>query len=357
MTFRKRRLRALALPVGTVRLMMEIAESKGRQQFYTKQNSPLLRALRAAAFVRSIESSNRIDGVTVAPERLPPLAAGRDRPRNRWEEEIRGYARALNLIYTEPRNPQVTPDFLRRLHWITLEGAADAGQWKLEENEIFDVRGVEQRSLILRTVSVLETPAAMEELCKSYRAELNGQEVHSLLAMAALVLDFLYIHPFREGNGRMSRLLALLALYQHGFEVGRFISLERLFEASRDDYCEALQRSYEGWHEGTHDPMPWLEYFFSVLQRGYQEFEQRAGETTSPRGQKTPLVEIAIDSFPCEFTLSELERTCPGVSRETVRRVVRQLRKNGSLVCQRHGSAVTWRKAGDLLLAVKRSGR
>lgn len=357
MTFRNVWLQELRLPAGTVRLMMEIAESKGRQQFYTKQKSQLLRALRAAAFVRSIESSNRIDGVTVAAERLPLLAAGRDKLRNRSEEEIRGYARALNLVYSESLNPQVTPDFLRGLHQIALEGAADAGQWKLEENEIFDVRGVERASLSFRTVSVAETPGAMEEVCTSYRAEVNAQEVDSLLAVAALVLDFLRIHPFREGNGRMSRLLALLALYQHGFEVVRFISLERLFEASHDDYCEALRRSSEEWHDGKHDLIPWLKYFLSVLRRGYQEFEQRAGDATSPRGQKTPLVEIAIDGFPCEFTLSELERTCPGVSRQTVRQVVRQLRNNGSLVYQRHGSAVTWRKAGDLLLAVKRSGR
>lgn len=355
MTFRNGRLRELRLPAGTVRLMIEIAESKSLPQLYEKQNSQLLRALRAAAVLRSIESSNRADGITVEPHRLPVLASGNVKPRNRSEEEIRGYARALNLVYAEAPISEVTPDFVRRLHEVALEGAGDAGQWKLEENDIFDVCKVEPRSLGHQAVSVAETAAAMEELCILYGTESKGQEVHPLLAAAAFVFDFLCIHPFREGNGRISRLLVLLTLYQQGFEVGRYISLERMFEASRDDYDEALRRSAKGWHEGNHDLIPWLNYFFGVLRHGYLEFEQRASELTSPRGQKIPLVEAAIDSLPDEFTFSELERTCPGVSHITLGRVVRQLRKNGSLVCRRHGSAVTWQKAGNLLLGVKRS--
>jgi Fic family protein len=356
MTFRRGRLQELGLPAGTVRPLIEIAESKGRQQFYEKQNLHLSRVLRAAAFLRSIESSNRFDGVTVAPDRLPVLAAGRVRPRNRPEEEIRGYARALNLVYAEAPSSQLTPHFVRRLHEVTMEGAEDAGQWRLEESDIFDGCGVQPRSFSHRAVCVTEIEAAMEELCMLYTAELKGREVHSLLAVAAFVLDFLCIHPFREGNGRISRLLVLLTLCQQGFEVGRYISLERFYEASRDDYCEALQRSSERWHEGKHDPIPWLNYFFSVLRSSYLEFEQRTSQPTSPRGNKIPLVEAAIDSLPREFVPSELERTCPGVSRSTVWRVVRRLRKKGSLLCRHHGGTVTWEKAGDLLLPVKRIG-
>lgn len=357
MTFRNGRLRELRLPARTVRLLLEVAESKGLPQLYEKQNSQLLRALRAAALIRSIESSNRVDGITVAPDRLPVLASGHTKPLNRSEEEIQGYARALDLVYTEAPISEVTPEFVRRLHEVSVEGAGDAGQWKLEENEIFDVPSIEARSVGHQAVSVTEIAAAMEELCLLYKAELKGQEVHPLLAVAAFVFDFLCIHPFREGNGRISRLLVLLTLYQQGFEVGRYISLERLFEVSRDNYIEALQRSAEGWHEGKHDLIPWLNYFFSVFRRAYLEFGQRASEPASPRGQKIPLVEVAIDSLPYEFTFSELERACPGVSRETIGRVVRQLRKNGSLLCRRHGSAVTWQKADDLLLGVKKSER
>jgi hypothetical protein len=131
------------------------------------------------------------------------------------------------------------------------------------------------------------------------------------VGVAALVFDFLCIHPFRDGNGRISRLLTLLGLYQFGYEVGRLISLERLVEESRDDYDDALRKSSEGWQEGKHDLIPWLNYFLSVLRRAYREFEQRADEVKSPRGAKTVLVETAIDSFPGEFTLGGVGTCLP----------------------------------------------
>ena len=201
------------------------------------------------------------------------------------------------MIHTDAQKLEVTPDFLRRLHQTTHEGAADAGQWKQKENEIIEFRENAPPTIRFRPVSVADTPAAVEELCLSYRATLNQQEVQPLVSVAALVFDFLCIHPFRDGNGRISRLLTLLGLYQHGYEVGRFISLERLVEESRDDYYEALRKSSEGWHEGKHDLIPWLNYFLGVLRRAYREFEQRAGEVKSPRGAKTVLVETAIDAF------------------------------------------------------------
>jgi hypothetical protein len=143
-------------------------------------------------------------------------------------------------------------------------------------------------------------------------------------------------------------LLVLATLYRQGYEVRRYVSLERLFEASHEQYVEALRRSSEGWHEGKHDPIPWLNYFFSILQLAYLEFERRATEPRSNRfNKKIPLVEAAIDCLPCEFTFSELERTCPGASRETISRAVRQLRKRGALLCIRRGSAVGCQKASD----------
>ena len=238
---------------------------------------------------------------------------------------------------------------MRQLHQTTQEGAADAGQWKKKENEIIEFRENAPPTIRFRPVSVADTPAAVEELCLSYRASLNQQEVQPLVSVAALVFDFLCIHPFRDGNGRISRLLTLLGLYQHGYEVGRFISLERLVEESRDDYYEALRKSSEGWHEGKHDLVPWLNYFLGVLRRAYREFEQRAGEVKSPRGAKTILVETAIDGFPGEFTLAELERACPGVSRDMVRRVLRQLQKKGRVACLGRGPSAHWRRKGTTL--------
>jgi Fic family protein len=344
MTFRGRRLPELALPPGLIRLMLEIAESKGRQQLYEKQAGRLLRALGAAALHQSVECSTRMDGVTVPPVRLFPLIATNVSAQSQSENEVRGYAQALKLISADAPNLRVTPDSLRGLHRIILEGTADAGQWKTEENDIVEFRPDALAGIPFRPVPITEIPLAIDELCKSYNAALNQQEVHPLLAVGALVFDFLCLHPFRDGNGRVSRLLALLCLYQNGFEVGRCISLEHLIEKSRDDCYVALRKSCEGWREGKHDLVPWLHYFFAVLRRAYAEFERRVHEAMSPRGAMTVLVETAIDGLPGEFAVLEVERTCPGVSHGMICHVLRELEKRGRLEHLGRGHGKSWRK-------------
>jgi Fic family protein len=349
MSFRGGRLGNLGLPTGTVMLMTDIAESKGRQDLYTKQSPKLLKALREMAVVQSVESSNRIEGVTVEPQRLRPLVVGNARPRNRSEEEIQGYRRALNLIHTGFSDLAVTPDLLLRLHRTIQEGGGDAGRWKLVDNEIVELRAGVPPLVRFRPVSAAATPAAIDEMCLSYRHALDQEHVPPLLGIACLVLDFLCIHPFRDGNGRVSRLLTLLSLYQHGYTVGCYISLERLVEESRDDYYEVLRRSSEGWHDGRHDVVPWSNFFLTILRGAYREFEERAGQVKTPRGAKTALVEAAIEAFPGEFTLTELERACPGVSQDMVRRVLRDLQKAKKIVCVGRGPGSPWRKEGITL--------
>ena len=168
-----------------------------------------------------------------------------------------------------------------------------------------------------------------------------------LIATAALILDFTCIHPFRDGNGRVSRLLTLLALYQHGHEVGRYISLERLTEESKEDYYEALQRSSQRWHEGKHDLVPWLNFFLAIIRRACGEFEQRAGQIKSPRGAKTALLEQAIAAAIGDFTVAELEKLCPGVSRELIRHCLKELKAAGSVECVGRGPGAKWRKKGN----------
>jgi len=346
-SFRSGRLSTLNLPTGTVWLLTDIAEAKGRQALYAKQAPQILRALREAAIVQSVESSNRIEGVTVAAERLRPLVVGRARPRDRSEEDIRGYSQVLSLIHANSRDLPITPEVLKRLHRTAQQGIRDAGQWKQIANEIVEFRPGGSPIVRFRPVSVAETPAAIDELCLSYRHALTQENIPPLVAVAALVLDFLCIHPFRDGNGRVARLLTLLAVYHHGFEVGRYISLERLIEESKDDYYEALFRSSQGWHEGQHDLLPWLNYFLTILQRAYVEFELRVGQMKSPRGAKTALVEASIAAFPGEFTLADLERACPGVSRDMIRRVLRDLQKSGHVTCMGRGPGAPWRRKGN----------
>jgi Fic family protein len=346
MSFRDGRLAKLALSQGTVWLLTDIAEAKGRHELYAKQAPQLLKALREAALIQSVESSNRIEGVTVPPGRLRPLVVGNATPQDRSEQDIHGYRQALQLIHTSWRDLPITPQTLQRLHRLALQGAGDAGQWKRVENEIVEFRQGATPIVRFRPVSVADTPAAIDELCLSYRHAVTQADVAEVVTVAALVLDFLCVHPLRDGNGRVARLLSLLALYHHGHEVGRYISLERLIEESKDDYYETLRRSSEHWHAGQHDILPWLNYFAAVIRRAYREFEHRAGDVKTPRGAKTALVTAAIDAFPGDFTLTDIERACPGVSRDMVRRVLMGLRRLGKVACLGRGPGAAWRKKG-----------
>jgi len=167
-------------------------------------------------------------------------------------------------------------------------------------------------------------------------------------ALAAFNLDFLCIHPFRDGNGRVSRLLLLLQCYHLGFEVGRYISLERLIEQNKDRYYETLEQSSQRWHERRHDPWPYLNYALFILKSAYREFEERLGQIKSPRGAKTEMVDAAVNAFSGSFTLAELERACPGISRDMVRRVLRDLQKAGKVECLGRGPGAAWRKRGNI---------
>lgn len=346
MTFRSK-LTTLTLPLSTVWLVTDIAEAKGRQDLYTRQAPQLLEALRETALIQSVESSNRIEGVTVAPNRLRPLVLGDAKPKDRSEEEIRGYRLALNLIHSRARELELTPELFQQLHALIQEGSGDAGQWKQVDNELVEFRPGGPPVIRFQPVSVLATPRAIEELCLSYRHTLNQNLAPPLLAVGTLVFDFLCIHPFRDGNGRVSRLLTLLGLYQQGYDVGRYISLERIVEESRSDYYDALLLSSQGWHDGQHDPLPWLSYFLATTKRAYKEFEARIGQVRSPRGAKSALVEAAIQGFQGSFSLADVERASPGVSRDTIRQVFRRLQGEGIIECLGKGPGSKWRRKGN----------
>ncbi len=342
MTFRNI-LPHFAVPMSTAWLMNDIAEAKGRQDLYTKQSPQLLKALRDMAIVESVESSNRIEGVTVEPARLRPLVLGNTRPKDRSEEEIQGYRNALRRIHTDAASLPVTADSLKELHRTIQEGAGDAGQWKAVENDIIEFRDGEAPRVRFRPVPVAMAPAAAAELCVLYRHAIDQQHIPALIAAGAFVLDFLCVHPFRDGNGRVSRLLTALTLAHHGYEVGRYISLERLVEESKEDYYAVLHRSSAGWHDGKHDLLPWLNYFLAIVRRAYVQFEERAGQVKSPRGSKTELVLTAIHAQPGEFRLADIERICPGVGRDWIRALLADLRKKGEVACEGRGLVARWR--------------
>jgi Fic family protein len=346
-SFRDHRLRDLTLPTSTAWLLTDIAEAKGRQELYTRQSPQILRALRDTAIIQSAESSNRIEGVTVDRDRLRPLILGNARPRDRSEEEVIGYRRALNEIHAKAAGIPINAATLKHLHALCQHGSGDAGQFKRVDNDIIQLVPGQSPKIRFKCVPARQTPAAVDELCLLYHHTLDQEHVPPLIAAAALVLDFTCIHPFRDGNGRVSRLLTLLALYQHGYEVGRYISLERLTEESKEDYYEALQRSSQRWHEGKHDPTPWLNFFLAIIRRACAEFEQRAGQIKSPRGAKTALVLDAIQRQPGEFSVADLQKECPGVSLDMIRHLLDRLRKEKKVKCLGTGRNARWQNIAN----------
>ncbi len=223
----------------------------------------------------------------------------------------------------------------------------DAGKYKEKDGDIIERYADGSERVRFPTVPAIETPRAMKELIRDWQSCQDERWVPPLIALAAFNLDFLCIHPFRDGNGRASRLLWLLQAYQAGYEVGRYVSLERLVEQSKDRYYETLEQSSQGWHEGVHDPWPYINYVLSIMKTAYREFAERVGEVRSPRGAKRDQVLDGITRMATKapgFTLSQLEQICPGVSRDMVRRVLREQRLVGAVECQGRGPGSVWKR-------------
>lgn len=336
----------LQLPLGAVWLMNSISEYKGKQELYLRQSPQILKALVEMALIESAESSNRIEGVTVERKRLKPLILGHSKPLDRSEEEVAGYRKALDLIHKKHNSLDVSPQTIRELHRLSHTGVDDAGEWKKKDNEIIRKNPDGTVEVIFKPISAALTPSAINQLCLAYRHSIEQLKYPPLYATACLIFDFLCVHPFRDGNGRVSRLLTLLALYHHGYEVGKYISIERIIEQSKETYYEVLQKSSERWHEAKYDIEPWLYYFLGTISSAYKEFKEKVGSVKPFRGGKTEIVIQTINNQIGEFSISDIERLCPGISRDMIRVIFRQLQKEKKIVCLGKGRSAKWKRIG-----------
>lgn len=344
-SFRNGKLAKAAIPVGTGWLLGACMEARGRQDLWTRQKPERLAALRERAIIESAESSNRIEGVTVGPGRLRPVALGSSRPRDRSEEEVLGYRQALDWIFGRRRPVPVTPEVILRLHALAQGGASgDGGQWKRRDNDIVQMLPDGDRRLRFKPVSARLTPEAVARLCEEFRDAREAGRLPPLLLASACVFDFLCIHPFRDGNGRVSRLLTTLLLQQEGFVVGRYVSLERLIEESKEEYYSALERSSAGWHEERHDLVPWWNYFLGVLRRAYVEFARQV-ESPGAGGGKSALVRQAVAAQAGDFTLAELRAACQGSSPQLIKKVLAAMKKEGKVRLTGRGRGARWEQS------------
>jgi len=322
-----------------------LGEFRGRQMLYAEQSPEVLETLRRVAMVQSAESSNRIEGITVSPDRIDGLILKKTKPRDRSEQEVAGYRDVLASIHTNYHNVRLSTDLILNWNRIMYHYTSEkGGKWKSKDNAILKVRPDGRQVVRFQPVSALATPEFMERLIKMFNSAMEQGKTEPLLLIASFVFDFECIHPFMDGNGRIGRLLTLLLLYQSGYEVGRYISLERIVEESKETYYEALLKSSRDWHEARHDLRPWWNYFLGMLTAAYKEFEARVGAITSARGAKREMVRAAIARLPARFTIGALKRACPGVSYPTLQRALSDLRKERKVKCLGRGPDAQWER-------------
>lgn len=345
-SFEKKFIAELKFPPQILKDLRVIGEYKGKEELYSKQSPDALEKLLESAIIQSAESSNRIEGITAPQERISMIVKANATPRNRSEQEIAGYRDVLNLIHQSHEDIPLSENVILQFHSMLYRyTTVKSGFWKKMDNEIVEEKPDGTKVLRFKTVSAADTPHYMKELINLYNQYLAKEILDPLILIPLFVFDFLCVHPFGDGNGRIARLLTLLLLYQSGYKVGKYISLERIIEESKKSYYEALAFSSQGWHEGRHDTLPWLNYFYGTTLAAYKEFEARVG-VFKGKGSKTEQIKAQIERFIKPFAISDLEKACPNVTRDMIRNVLRQLRDEGKIKYTGIGRNAKWIKIG-----------
>ena len=314
-----------------VKKLTRINEYKGEQRLFIEAHKDELNDLVEIAKVQSTEASNRIEGILTSDDRLKNLVQEKTIPRNRDESEIAGYREVLNIIHENYDYIPINVNYILQLHrnlYKFLENA-DGGMFKTTNNVIREIDLEGNEKVRFKPVAAWETPTSMEMLCKEFSEAKN--EVDPLLLNIMFILDFLCIHPFNDGNGRMSRLLTLLLLYQSGFIVGKYISIEKIIEESKETYYEVLQDSSIKWHENENDYKPFVNYILGVIINAYKEFESRVKLLTNSGLSKADRIREIIKNHIGTITKSELMEMNPDISDTTIQRTLADLLKCGEI--------------------------
>jgi len=334
------------VPGAVVTQLGRIDAAQGREDLFVQQRPAVLDRLTQIARIQSAESSNAIEGIVASPARLRALMDQRSEPRNRSEAEIAGYRSVLDLVHRSAMDMPFTPEVVLQMHRdLSAFTGLPGGRWKGTENHIEEVDPDGSRHVVFNTAPAATVPAAMADLHALTRSALAEGRHHRLLVIGAYVLDFLCIHPFLDGNGRMSRLLTTMLLYRAGYGVGRYVSLERVIEGSKDGYYGALRASSNAWHEGAHDPWPWLSYFLGTVTAAYGAFEERVG-VLGARGAKVEAIHDYVASLPAGhvFRIADVRRVAGGASDSHIAKVLAALRDQGAIVARGRGRGAAWER-------------
>lgn len=324
-------LKTMSLPMDVVSRVSRIESMRARADLTARDRPQLMRDMESMAKVMSVRESNAIEGIVTSDDRIIGIVEGRTAPRGHSEDEIAGYRDVLNMIHTRHDSMEIDERTILRMFAVMGSYSGGPTGYKTRDNAVIDILPDGTRSVRFRPVTAAETPAAMEQLLLAYQDARDDMGVNGLLLIPCFILDFLCVHPFADGNGRMSRLLTLLMLYDEGYDVGRYVSLEARISADRDSYYDALSESSEGWHENRSDYLPFISYMMGVIMMAYKEFDRTAGRLTGVRLGKTDRIErIVLDSV-LPISKSELSSMLPDVSVTTIEAVLGRMVHEGRI--------------------------
>lgn len=317
-----------------VTMLSQIHEFKGEQNLFIEAQSDTLTQLVEIAKMQSTEASNKIEGIFTSDERLKKLVTNKTTPRSRNEQEIAGYRDVLSTIHDSYEFIPVRPSIILQLHrdLYKFSGKSIGGAYKNADNVIAEEDNEGNRFIRFQPIPAWETPNSIEALCDAFDDAIARNEADPLLIIPMFILDFLCIHPFNDGNGRMSRLLTLLLLYRAGYIVGKYISIEKVIETTKDTYYEALQSSSQGWYEEENDYAHFVRYMLGVILSAYRDFSSRVRVLTTSRMSKPDRIREIIKDTLGKITKTEIMQKCPDISQVTVQRTLNDLIKNGDII-------------------------
>lgn len=315
-------------------LLSQIHEFKGKQDFMADANADVLTQLVEVAKIQSTDASNRIEGIITTDERLSQIVKDKTMPKNRSEQEIAGYRDVLAIIHESFAYIPPKPNVILQLHrdLYKFSGQSIGGSYKNSDNVIAESLPDGKKTVRFDPVPAWETPDSIKALCDAFEIALSDSEMDPLVLIPMYVLDFLCIHPFNDGNGRMSRLLTLLLLYRAGYRIGKYISIEKIIADSKETYYEALQESSFGWHDNRNDYTAFVRYFLGVIVAAYRSFETRVALISNTELSKPERVREAIKNHLGQISKAEIMHQCPGVSQVTVQRALADLLKNNEIM-------------------------
>ena len=329
-----------------VSLLTQIHEYKGEQTLFIEAKADTLTQLVEIAKIQSTEASNKIEGIYTSDERLKSLVSNKTTPRTRNEQEIAGYRDVLSTIHESHDFIPVKPTIILQLHrdLYKFSGKSVGGSYKGADNIIAEEDEEGNKRIRFNPTPAWETPAAIDAICDAFDEILAQTDADPLLVIPMFILDFLCIHPFNDGNGRMSRLLTLLLLYRAGYIVGKYISIEKMIEQTKETYYEALQNSSANWHEGTNDYIPFVQYTLGVVVAAYREFSSRVKHIAASNMSKPERIREIIKDTLGKITKTEIMQKCPDISQVTVQRALNELVTSGEVLKIGGGryTAYTW---------------